>query len=159
MDLPNGRVLRIYVGNIAKLEADAIVSSDDIYVSMNGNLARSILDESGIAVLTDVMRYKVVRPGRAVVTSAGKLKARCVIHGIIGGRDMTSRNLISEIVDNCLHHADSFYLNSIAFPLFGTGAGGISMKVCIDTMFRQIIRTLHHGLTSVNEVYLVIYGC
>jgi O-acetyl-ADP-ribose deacetylase (regulator of RNase III) len=107
-------------------------------------------------------RFVPVRPGRVVVTPAGQLPARYVFHGItLEGaeerRVCPSRDLIGEILSACFYHADSLYVRSLAFPLLGTGTGGFSPEVCLDTMFRYLARMLLRGLTSVHEVRIVLY--
>jgi O-acetyl-ADP-ribose deacetylase (regulator of RNase III) len=97
-----------------------------------------------------------------VVTSAGDLRAKFVFHGItlegpIEERVCPSRDLIAEILAACFYQADTLYIRSMAFPLLGTGTGGFSPQVCLDTMFRYLARMLLRGLTSVREVRIVLY--
>ena len=97
-----------------------------------------------------------------VVTSAGRLAARFLFHGVtMGIRGEAwidpSRDLIAEIVARCFDHADTLEVRSIAFPLLGTGAGGFSREICLDTMFRSLARMFLHGLTCVREARIVIY--
>ena len=103
-----------------------------------------------------------VRPGRAVVTPAGALPARFVIHGITMGRKggtwiSPSRDLVNEIMDSCFYNADTLSLRSIAFPLLGTGTGRLSPEVCLDTMFLFLARKLSQGVTSIRDVRIVLY--
>jgi serine/threonine protein kinase len=81
-DLPGERVLRIVRGNIALQEVDAIVSSDDEWLTMGGGVSYELARQGGSSVTEEVGRYERVRPGRAVVTGAGKLKARYLLHGV-----------------------------------------------------------------------------
>jgi hypothetical protein len=46
----------------------------------------------------------------------------------------------------------------MAFPVLGTGAGRLSEEICLDTMFRYLVRTLLHGVTSVREARIVLFG-
>jgi O-acetyl-ADP-ribose deacetylase (regulator of RNase III) len=97
-----------------------------------------------------------------VVTSAGALPARFVFHGItlegpVEDRVCPSRDLISEILAACFYHADTLFVKTMAFPLLGTGTGGFSPEVCLDTMFRFLARMLLRGLTSVREVRIVLF--
>jgi O-acetyl-ADP-ribose deacetylase (regulator of RNase III) len=71
---------------------------------------------------------------------------------------LPSRDLIAEVMASCFYHADSLGITSIAFPLLGTGAGGFSREVCLDTMFRFLATMLLRGLTCVREVRLVLFG-
>jgi serine/threonine protein kinase len=127
-EFPHGRLLNIRVGNIVEEALDAIVSSDDAHLSMGGGVSAWIRRAAGPAMVEEARRYVPVRPGRAVVTSAGNLPARFIFHGVTigrldGQRVYPSRDLISEIMASCFYHADSLQVCTIAFPLLGTGAG------------------------------------
>jgi O-acetyl-ADP-ribose deacetylase (regulator of RNase III) len=160
---PNARALVVVWGNIVEEVVDAVVSSDDEYLPMDYGVALAIRDAGGSPIEEEARRYVKVRPGRAVVTSAGSLPARFVFHGVTMGQlgekfVLPSRDLISEIMASCFYHADSLGITSIAFPLLGTGAGGFSREVCQDTMFRFLARMLLRGLTCVREARLVLFG-
>lgn len=148
-------------GDITAQKADAIVSSDNCFLQMSHGVSLAIRRAAGSGVLNEVARYGQVLPGRAVVTSAGALKARFLFHAVtIGlgpqGGVFPNRDLLSEIMASFSYHADTLSLQTIAFPLLGTGGAGFSKPVCLDTMFRFLVRTLLHGLTSVREVRVVI---
>jgi serine/threonine protein kinase len=166
-NFPGDRVLRILPGNLVEQEADALVSSDDGHLTMGEpypnarGVAAALRRAAGVDYVAEARRFIPVRPGRVLVTSAGKLRARYVFHGITleGPEELRvcpSRDLIAEILASCFYHADSLYVRSIAFPLLGTGSGGFSPEVCLDTMFRFLARTLLRGLTSVREARIVL---
>jgi serine/threonine protein kinase len=157
-ELPNGRRIIIVRGHIAGQEVDAVVSSDDDELSMDGGVSKAIRRGGGEEIYEEARRLIPVRAGRAVVTTAGSLKARFVFHGVtLGNTEKLSRDLITEIVRSCFYHADSLMLESIAFPLLGTGAGGFSKQVCLDTIFRFAAKTLLVGLTTVRTVRIVLF--
>ena len=138
------------------------MSSDDGFLSMGGGVSEAIERAAGPSFAREARRFAPVRPGRAVVTTAGDLEARFVFHGITLGRAerrfvMPSRDLINEILASCLYHADSLLVKSIAFPLLGTGSGGFSEEICLDTMFRFLARALHRGGTSLSEASIILY--
>jgi O-acetyl-ADP-ribose deacetylase (regulator of RNase III) len=178
----NGRRLVVLTGDITEQEVDALVSSDDESLSMGGGVSRRILNAGGPSIAEEAYRYVVgrslyplaerpakyvlpshgVRPGRAVVTAAGELKAKFIFHGVTLGADAgtwvePSRDLIAEIMESCFYHADTLRIRSIAFPLLATGAGGFPKDVCLDTMFRFLVRKLLRGVTTVTEARLVLY--
>jgi serine/threonine protein kinase len=160
--LPSGRTLRIVRGNIIDQSVDAIVSSSDDYLSMNAGVALAIGVAGGPHLRHYAEMQAPVRPGRAVVTPAGNLSCRFVIHAVtVGIHDdqwvFPSRDLIAELTTSCFYQADCHKLNSIAFPLLGTGAQGFPSEICLDTMFRCIARALLRGLTSVRDVTIVLY--
>jgi eukaryotic-like serine/threonine-protein kinase len=162
-----GRTLKLFVGDLVKEKAEVLVSSDDADLTMGTmdtgvhGVAKMLLRTGGPAILREASRYVPVRPGRVVVTSAGTLPVRFIFHAVTLGasRDPSvrpSRDLILELLASCFYHADTLYIETIAFPLLGTGKGGFSEQVCLDTMFRYLARTLLTGVTSVREARIVL---
>jgi O-acetyl-ADP-ribose deacetylase (regulator of RNase III) len=159
---PGGRKIAILRGNIVHQSVDVIVSSDTHRLSMDFGVSLAIGRAGGRNVVDEALRYGPIRPGRAVVTSAGNLNARYIFHGVAVGITSTgvvvpSRNLISEIMASCFYHADSLQVQTIAFPLLGTGAMGFSRGICLDTIFQSLARLFLHGLTSLVEARVVLF--
>jgi O-acetyl-ADP-ribose deacetylase (regulator of RNase III) len=129
---------------------------------MNYGVSLALRKAAGAMVELEAGRLARVRPGRAVVTSAGRLPARFIFHGVTMGFSnqqwiLPSRDLLAEILASCFYHADSLQVRSIAFPLLGTGAGGFPMDVCLDTTFQHLARAFLHGLTCVEEARIVVF--
>jgi O-acetyl-ADP-ribose deacetylase (regulator of RNase III)/predicted Ser/Thr protein kinase len=159
---PGQRVIRILRGDILEQAVEAIVSSDDGSLTMSDGVSRAIRDAAGPSVLVEARRYAPVRAGRAIVTSGGRLRPKYVFHGITleFSRDPArrpSRDLISEIMASCFYHADSLYVETIAFPLLGTGTAGFAEDVCLDAMFHFLARTFQHRATGVREARVVLF--
>jgi serine/threonine protein kinase len=159
----NQRTCTLGFGNLIEQRVDALVSSDDESLSMGGGVSAELSYAAGGGYAKMARRYAPVRPGRAVVTLAGLLPARFVIHGVTMGKwgaewVNPSRDVLNEIMESCFYHADTLGLRSIAFPLLGTGAGRFSQEVCLDTMFRFLARKLARGLTTVREARIVVYA-
>lgn len=159
----NRRVCTVGFGNLVEQRVDALVSSDDESLSMGGGVSAQLSWAAGGDYGEKARCYAPVRPGRAVVTPAGSLPARFVLHGVTMGQwgaewVNPSRDLLNEIMESCFYHADTLGLRSIAFPLLGTGAGQFSREVCLGTMFRFLARKLAHGLTTIQEARIVIYA-
>jgi O-acetyl-ADP-ribose deacetylase (regulator of RNase III) len=155
---PNGKALRIVSGDIISQAVDAIVSSDDSYLSMGGGVSAAIGNAAGPEFVRESHKFVPARAGRVVVTSAGRLNARFVFHGVTIENADPSLNIISEILAGCFHHADTLYVKRIAFPLLGTGAGGFPRDVCLDTMVNYLAKKLLQGLTTVEEASIVLAG-
>jgi O-acetyl-ADP-ribose deacetylase (regulator of RNase III) len=160
---PNRRTCTVGFGNLVEQRVDALVSSDDERLSMGSGVSAELCSVAGGVYGETARLYTPVRPGRAVITPAGALPARFVLHGVTMNRwgmerVNPSRDLINEIMDSCFYHADTLGLQSIAFPLLGTGTGGFSREVCLDTMFHFLARKLAHGLTTVQDARIVIYA-
>jgi serine/threonine protein kinase len=161
-EFSGGRVLRIIRGDIVEQRVDAIVSSETCELPMSFGVSLALRRAAGKEVARAAKEYAIVQPGRVVVTKAGALQARFLFHGITMGYldkgwTMPTRELIQEIIAGCFYHADSLNVRSIAFPLLGTGAGGFSREVCLDTMFRYLGPALLRGQSRVQDVRIVIY--
>jgi serine/threonine protein kinase/O-acetyl-ADP-ribose deacetylase (regulator of RNase III) len=167
---PDERSLLVVRGNLVDQEVDVIVSSADQFLSMDYGVQQAIRERAGPVIYDEARRYvpvrtggRPVRPGRAVVTSGGRLEAQFVFHGVTSGYFqgqilLASRDLISEIMASCFYHADTLRVRSIAFPLLATGAAGFPKDVCLDTMFRYLARMLLRGVTCVREARIVLFG-
>ena len=162
-DFPDSRTLTIVCGNLVEQDVEALVSSDDQFLTMRSGVSRAIRQAAGATVYDEAQRYIPVRAGRAVVTSAGGLSARFVFHGItlrgrgFGGGPGPSRDLICEILGSCIYHADTLNVQTLALPLLATGNGGFSREICLDTLFRYLARELLRGLSCVRDVRIVLY--
>jgi O-acetyl-ADP-ribose deacetylase (regulator of RNase III) len=159
---PGERIIRILRGDLVDQHVDVLVSSTSGDIPLDAGVALAIRLAAGRTVAIEAERYVPVRPGRAVVTSAGRLPARFLFHGVTMGYSgarwiMPSRDLIAEILASCFYHADTLDVRSIAFPLLGTGVGGFPCDICLDTMFQFLARAFLHGLTCVEEARIVVF--
>jgi len=162
------RRLIVLRGSLAEQKVDALVSSDDGHLTMGTasknptGVASALLRVAGQEYFDEARKFIPARPGRVIVTSAWRLPARYVFHGItlegaVERRACPSRDLISEILASCFYHADTLYVQTLAFSLLGTGAGGFAEDVCLDTMVRFLARMLRRGLTTVREARIVLF--
>jgi serine/threonine protein kinase/O-acetyl-ADP-ribose deacetylase (regulator of RNase III) len=159
---PRGQTLRIMRGDIVAQRVDAVVSSANSEMGMGWGVSAAIRDAAGESVAEEASRLAPVRPGRVLVTSAGRLPARLVFHGVMVGYVegqvvRPSRDLIAEVMASCFYHADSHDVRSIAFPLLGTGVLRFPRGVCLDTMFQFLARALLRDLTPVREARIVLF--
>ena len=84
----------------------------------------AIKRRAGYKPFAEVARFGTLSLGQAVLTSAGKLPYKGIIHVAgIGHTWRASEFSIRESVKNALHLATGRF-SSIAFPLIGAGTGG-----------------------------------
>jgi O-acetyl-ADP-ribose deacetylase (regulator of RNase III) len=162
-EFPQGRKLRVLGGNLVEQDVDAVVSDDTSWLTLAYGVSQAIREAAGPNFVAEVRRYARVLPGRVAVTSGGSLRARYVFHAATIGYDAQqrvvypSRDLISEILTSCFYHADSLCVETMAFPPLARLGADFPRTVCLDTMFRFLVRTLLRGVTSVREASIVIY--
>lgn len=96
--------------------------------------------------------------GEAIVTGAGRLKAKHVIHAAVMGQDLrTDADKIRRATASALQRADEIGARSVALPAFGTGVGGFPLDECARVMLRAI-RDHLRGATAIEQVLLALRG-
>ena len=130
---PRGKRLVITSGDIVDQPVDVLVSSDTAGLLMEYGVSAALAKKGGKTIRQEAALRIPARPGRAVVTTAGNLKARFIFHGItLGaiGEDvfLPSRDLIAEIIGSCFYHADTYGIRSIAFPLLWNRCNGVLQR-------------------------------
>ncbi|MFN7105071.1 MAG: macro domain-containing protein, partial [Pyrobaculum sp.] len=107
-------------GDISEVEADAIVNAANSYLEHGGGVAGAIVRKGGEEIQREsrewVRRYGPVPVGGVAVTTAGRLKARYVIH-VVGPRcGVEPVEKVGEAVRNVLLKAEELGLSSVALP-------------------------------------------
>jgi O-acetyl-ADP-ribose deacetylase (regulator of RNase III) len=149
--------LEIADGDIAAETTDAIVNAANNHFWMGSGVAGAIKARGGAEIERNAMAQGPVEPGECVITSAGRLAARYVIHAAVMGQDLrTSAAIIASATGNALALADARGLESIALPAFGTGVGGFPVDECARVMIGTIRG--HAGGGSLRLVRLVLFG-
>lgn len=116
-------------GDITQQDVDAIVNAANSSLMGGGGVDGAIHRSGGPEILRQCKEI-VARQGRcptgdAVITTAGDMKARHVIHTvgpIWRDGDHNEDELLSRAYNNCLLLADKNKLKTIAFPSISTGA-------------------------------------
>jgi O-acetyl-ADP-ribose deacetylase (regulator of RNase III) len=150
--------IEIADGDIASESADAIVNAANNAFWMGAGVAGAIKARGGQSIEEDAMKQGPVEPGECVVTKAGKLPSRFVIHAAVMGQDLrTSADLIDRATRNALAAAEDRKLTSIAFPALGTGVGGFPLDECARVMLRAV-REHAAAARSLRLVRFVLFG-
>ncbi|MEM4307986.1 MAG: macro domain-containing protein [Thermoplasmata archaeon] len=143
-------------GDITEEEVDAIVNAANNHFWMGGGVAGAIKRKGGVEIEREAVKKGPVEVGKCVYTSAGKLKARYVIHAAVMGQDLvTDAEKIATATANALKMAEDLKLQSIAFPALGTGVGGFDYSECAKLMFHQVSRSKPETL---KKVIFVLYS-
>lgn len=157
----NGKLIRIYQGDITNLVTDIIVSSDDNYLSMGGGVSLRLRSVGGGDIYSEAQKLAPLSLGKVAVTTAGKLSAQKIFHGVVidfDTRKGPSKEVIQQVIHTCLEKANHSNYRSIAFPLLGTGTGGFPAIEALQIMLSQTIQDLSDNPNSVSEVIVAIYG-
>jgi O-acetyl-ADP-ribose deacetylase (regulator of RNase III) len=132
--------LTLEFGDLTKSNADVLVSSDDVYVAMQGGVSSAILRAGGESILIDAAKRVPVQVGDVVVTAAGLLPAKHVFHAITIAYDSEGpKDLVATTTRRCLALLDSLRLSSIAFPAIGAGVAGFPYEDVATQMAEAIV--------------------
>ena len=120
--------IEIWNGDICDLEVDAIVNAANATLWMSTGVGGALKRAGGDAIEWAV-RQAPVQLGDAVVTPAGTLAARIVIHAVSLDRDRrTSGPTIEAAVRSAMARAREAGVTSIAVPVLGSGVGGFPLE-------------------------------
>jgi O-acetyl-ADP-ribose deacetylase len=120
--------IELWNGDICDLEVDAIVSPAGTSLWMSTGVAGELKRAGGDEIEFAAIRQAPAAVGSAVVTPAGRLAARYVIHAVSLDRERrTSDEAIDGAVRSVMARARELGIASIAFPALGTGIGGFPL--------------------------------
>lgn len=163
MDLSNSIRLgnvEIYflVADITKLEVDAIVNAANSHLKHGGGVAGAISRAGGPEIQKEsdeyVRKYGPVEPGGVAVTSAGKMKAKYIIHtvGPIGDKEGNDE-IIKKAFENIFSKVDKFKIESIAIPFIGTGIFGYPVEKFVRVCVNETCKLFANYSGSIRKVF------
>jgi len=131
-----GRIaIEIMQGDITQSGCDAIVNAANNELWMGSGVAGAIKSRGGQIIEDEAQSKGPIKPGEAVETTAGALRAKYVIHAAGMGQDLrTNEILIRESTKSVLQVGEELGVKSIAFPAIGTGVGGFDPVKCAEIM-------------------------
>ena len=140
--------MTIHVGSALEAEADAIVNAANTELRHGGGVARAIAVAAGPDFDGESRRVAPCPLGDAVVTGAGRLRYRRVIHVPTlewsTGRRATADELVSGAV-RALQLAVQEGCRSVAFPLLGAGIAGMGARPACAALAEALTRAAAIG--------------
>lgn len=154
-----GKKLRLMQGDLTELAVDAIVNAANTALVLGGGVAGAIRMKGGPGIQEECDRIGGTTVGEAVVTGAGKLKARYVIHaaGPRYGEGNDEEKLRNATV-NSLKRGTEQGMLSLAFPAISTGIFGFPKDRCADIMLNATRTFLENEKTSLQEVIFCLWS-
>lgn len=160
--LAKGAALVFLVGDITHESCDAIVNAANSSLLGGGGVDGAIHRAGGPAILEEckalVSRISHLPAGEAVITTAGRMLAKRVVHTVgpvwYGG-DRDEAATLANCYRNSLRVADAEKLASIAFPSISTGAFGYPSDRAAAVAVRTVIEELPRW--DIAEVRFVLF--
>ena len=153
----NGKKIILLKGDITEVDADAIVNPANKDLILGGGVAGVIRQKGGPEIQEECNKIGGTFVGGAVITTAGKLKAKHVIHAVgprMGEGD--EDNKLRNATLNSLKVADENNLKSIVFPAISTGIFGFPKDRCANIMLNTVIEYLKSE-TGLERIMFCLY--
>jgi len=124
-------IFRLVKDDITKRHVHAIVNAANSYLKHGDGVAAAILKNGGAIIQKESDRIGFVPVGSAVITSAGKLPCKAVIHAV--GPQMGEGyedNKLKSVVRRSLELAVKNQFESISIPAISSGIFGFPKDRC-----------------------------
>ncbi len=143
-------------GDITEENVDAIVNPANSYLKHGGGVAGAIVRKGGKIIQEESDKIGYLPVGEAAVTSAGKLRARYVIH-TVGPRwgEGREEEKLKKAVKNSLKKAEELNLENIAVPAISTGIFGYPKEQGTKVILKEIVEFLKKEAKNLKEVRVV----
>ena len=154
----NDTIIRLVEGDITDLEVDAIVNAANTQLVLGSGVAGAINEKGGPGIQEECNRLGGTYVGGAVMTGAGDLKAKKVIHAV-GPRmgEGEEETKLRNATMNSLLVASEYRLKSIAFPAISTGVFGFPVDKCAEIMLTVTVEYLKRP-SQLEEVVFCLWG-
>ena len=153
----NDTALELIQGDITELAIDAIVNPANEKLKMGEGVGGTILEKGGPSIQKECDRIGGTPVGTAVLTGAGDLTAKHVVHAVgpkMGEGDEDRK--LSSAVRSSLAVADRHGLASVALPAISTGTFGFPLDRCARITLTEIHRYLQGG-TKLRRVVVCLF--
>ena len=158
--------IHVIQGDITNMETDAIVNAANSSLMGGGGVDGAIHIKGGPKIIEDCKKLRITEwpqglpTGKAVLTMAGNLKAKNVIHTV--GPVWHDGNhgepqLLAQAYQNSLKLALSNELKSIAFPSISTGAYRFPIEKASQIALKTIKEFLEKN-NCLEKVVLVLFS-
>jgi len=148
----NQGVIRLIKGDITDLAVDAFVFYAEPTLALGSGFGGAIAVRGGPAVQKELASLGPLTMGQAVIASAGKLKARHIIHA--GGpsfREEETEAKLRTTVASVLKLAEENRIERLALPAMGAGYYGVAPELCARVMM-ELVRGHLSGRTAIRDV-------
>jgi putative ATPase len=158
-----GAALVALPGDLTQQEVDAVVNAANEHLAHGGGVAAALERAGGRQVRKEsdawVRAHGPVGPGRAAVTTAGRMPARWIVH-VVGPRHREGQDnegLLRQAVRAALDAARDEGARSVALPAISAGIFGYPPAEAARVIAQEAAAWLAGDRGGVEEVRLVGY--
>jgi O-acetyl-ADP-ribose deacetylase (regulator of RNase III) len=153
--IDSNKILRLVKGDITERDVDVIVNAANSYLKHGGGVAAAIVRKGGAIIQEESDRIVAggfVPVGSAVITTAGKLPCKAVIH-TVGPRmgEGDEDNKLLRAVQSTLALAAEKGFKSISIPAISSGIFGFPKDKCAKILVEESERFLEQYNNNNNK--------
>jgi len=162
--LGNGKTVEFHgPADITKEVSHAIVNAANSSLLGGGGVDGAIHRAGGPSILAEcrrvVSQIGTLPPGKAVITTGGRLTAKYVIHTvgpIYRGGDQGEEKALESCHRESIRLADEHLVESLSFPAISTGAYGYPVTAAAEVAVAAVAEALG-STTHLNRVRFVLF--
>jgi len=142
-EYPGGRAFEVVLGDLLSEPVDAIVNAANGHLAHGGGVAAAIARAAGPALEQEGARIVATRGplevGEAVVTTAGRLPFKGVIHAVGPHQGVGQEEVrLLQALGSAFSCADERGWASISFPAVSSGIFAVPLEVCARAYVRAV---------------------
>jgi O-acetyl-ADP-ribose deacetylase (regulator of RNase III) len=154
-----GKIVKIVKGDITEERVDAIVNAANSNLEHGGGVAGAIVRKGGKVIQEESDRIGFVPVGQAVLTGAGHLSAKFVIHTVGPRWGEGEENLkLKNAVESSLKLAEKENMHSISLPAISAGIFGFPKEECAEIILKTLFKYIkNHEDGSLREIRICLF--
>lgn len=158
--IDNQTKLKLIRGDITERNVDAIVNAANSYLSHGGGVAAAIVKKGGRIIQDESDKIGYLPVGNAVITTAGKLACKAIIH-VVGPRNGETKEneKLSLAINNALTLAQQNGFKSISIPAISTGIFGFPKDKCAKILVEESIKFVKDNKLASGRALELIEFC
>jgi len=149
-------VLRLQEGDLTAMPVDAFVFYAREDLQLGSGYGTAIQSRGGISIREELDRVGHLDMGQAIITGAGKLQAKHIIH-VCGPKfqEPETEQKLRQAMRSALTIAEEHQLRTIAFPPLGAGFYGVPLDLCARVMV-ETLRDFLEKPTTLKEITICV---
>jgi O-acetyl-ADP-ribose deacetylase (regulator of RNase III) len=162
-EYPGGRAFEVVAGNLLEEKADAIVNAANGHLAHGGGVAAAIAGAAGPALEDEGDRIVAARGpvdvGESVVTTAGRLPFKGVIHAVGPHQGLgREEDRLVQALGAAFRRAHERGWASVSFPALSSGIFAVPLDVCARAYVRAVRGFFAaHPDTSLRTIRLCLF--
>jgi O-acetyl-ADP-ribose deacetylase (regulator of RNase III) len=150
--------IELLKGDITERETDAIVNTANNLLILGSGLGGAIKAKGGDRIADECSKHGAVNIGDAVITTAGDLKSKYVIHAALMEFDSSIEDEnISLSLLNSLKAANKKSLTSISIPDMSVGITRFPPERCAEILFIVIKNFIEKENKTLDLIEIVLW--